>query len=70
MILRLRTETQYDFTFIYDGNTTIGEVLTAMIADKILHWRFEKALPKADNIGYNTDKVPSEQMPGLREEAS
>lgn len=58
------------FTFCYDGEHTIGEVLTAMIADKILHRQFEKSLPKADDIGYNTDKVPLEQMPGLREEAS
>ncbi len=58
------------FTFCYDGEHTISEVLTAMIADKILHRQFEKSLPKADNIDYNTDKVPSAKMPGLRKEAS
>lgn len=58
------------FTFCYDGEQSIGEVLTAMITDKILHRQFDKSLPKTDDCGYNTDEVPSEQMPGLREEAS
>lgn len=59
-----------DYVPIYEGQQTIHSLLTDLIVERILKQNAKEDLPKEQEIVYNADSVPRQDVPGLCGEAS
>lgn len=51
-------ETTYEFSFIFDGDDSLENVLRNLIIDCILRKKDEKSLFNSDKQPYNSNTVP------------
>ena len=51
-------ESMIEFIPIFDGSSSLKDVLTSLMADKIFSKMSETDLPRAQTSGYNSTRVP------------